>query len=61
MYCSTYLQTVGISGSAAISGWGQSSSVHGNYLNQAKVSCLKFPTYIVVVRLIFSYSSIRTA
>ncbi|KGQ04605.1 Subtilisin-like protease 11 [Beauveria bassiana D1-5] len=32
----SYLKLLGISGGATISGWGQSASVSGNYLNQAK-------------------------
>ncbi|KAK2590358.1 hypothetical protein QQS21_011968 [Conoideocrella luteorostrata] len=34
----SYLQSLGISGGATINGWGQSASVSGNYLNQAKFS-----------------------
>ncbi|KAG8415808.1 hypothetical protein J3459_014063 [Metarhizium acridum] len=34
----SYLKTLGISGGATISGWGQSASISGNYLNQAKFS-----------------------
>ncbi|EJP60890.1 serine protease [Beauveria bassiana ARSEF 2860] len=34
----SYLKLLGISGGATISGWGQSASVSGNYLNQAKNS-----------------------
>ncbi|OAA53231.1 subtilisin-like protease [Cordyceps fumosorosea ARSEF 2679] len=33
---SSYLKTLDIGGGATISGWGQSASVSGNYLNQAK-------------------------
>ncbi|KAM3504620.1 hypothetical protein MY11210_008291 [Beauveria gryllotalpidicola] len=34
----SYLKLLGISGGATISGWGQSASLSGNYLNQAKFS-----------------------
>ncbi|KFG79138.1 subtilisin-like protease [Metarhizium anisopliae] len=46
----TYLETVGISGSAAISGWGQSASVHGNYLNQAKINKNSL-TYVAILNV----------
>ncbi|OAA40397.1 subtilisin-like protease [Beauveria brongniartii RCEF 3172] len=37
----SYLKLLGISGGATISGWGQSASVSGNYLNQAKLKFAK--------------------
>lgn len=35
--CSSYLKALDVSGAATVSGWGQSASVSGSYLNQAEV------------------------
>ncbi|OAA48932.1 subtilisin-like protease [Beauveria brongniartii RCEF 3172] len=44
----TYLKTLGIGGGATISGWGQSASVSGNYLDQAKFNKNSL-TYVAVI------------
>ncbi|XWX01557.1 hypothetical protein V2A60_009585 [Cordyceps javanica] len=46
----TYLKTLGIGGGATISGWGQSASLSGHYLNQATLNVNSL-TYVVYINV----------